>query len=75
MQRANSSPASGPLSIYNSICVYLAVANLRSYRFTRAIYARPEFLVRDLAPGEGIDIAGESICEGEKNLTTLTLIC
>lgn len=40
-------------------------ANLISLRFTRAIYARPEFLVRGLAPGEEIEIAGEVICQGK----------
>ena len=44
---------------------FLPVAANHNSRFTRAIYARPEFLVRDLAPGEEISIAGEVICQGK----------
>jgi hypothetical protein len=31
--------------------------------FTKAIYARPVLLIRDLLPGEGIDVLGEAKCE------------
>ncbi|KAH6724364.1 hypothetical protein BKA61DRAFT_28404 [Leptodontidium sp. MPI-SDFR-AT-0119] len=31
--------------------------------FTRAVYARPTILISKLAPGEGIDVLGESKCE------------
>lgn len=31
--------------------------------FTKALYARPEFVVRRLGPGEAIDLLGETRCE------------
>jgi hypothetical protein len=31
--------------------------------FTKAVYARPVLLIRDLLPGEGIDVLGEAKCE------------
>jgi hypothetical protein len=44
--------------------------------FTRAIYARPLLVIRELLPGEGIDVLGETKCEAcnhRKHVPTFSL--
>lgn len=44
--------------------------------FTKAIYARPNLIIRPLEPGEGIDVLGEAKCEAcnhRKHVPTFSL--